>query len=173
MNFLVKKNKTKIYPTQRTILIIDALGGDANILDCTSCITRLRVKLFLRSLIDEKKLFSLGISKIVYKNEYVHFIIGLESEDIAKEIDAVLTFGSKTSSLLAFDLVDAFGGKQNIIDVDSCLTRLRVFVDNINLVDKNKILLLGAANVYFNPQSVHAVFGLKSDDLKKEIELII
>lgn len=77
--------------------------------------------------------------------------------------------GSATPSSRAEDLINAFGGRDNLANVDACITRLRMEVNNPAAVDKNKLQALGASGVMEIGTSVQAVFGTESDVLKDEI----
>ncbi|QJC28503.1 PTS glucose transporter subunit IIBC [Enterobacteriaceae endosymbiont of Plateumaris consimilis] len=70
-------------------------------------------------------------------------------------------------------LIDAFGGKKNITNLDACITRLRVSVININKVNQKKLIKLGAMGIIISGNGVQAVFGTKSDNLKTEIDNLI
>lgn len=76
---------------------------------------------------------------------------------------------SASPSSRAEELIDAFGGRQNLANVDACITRLRMEVNNPAAVDKNKLQALGASGVMEIGTSVQAVFGTESDVLKDEI----
>ena len=78
--------------------------------------------------------------------------------------------GSATPSSRAENLINAFGGRENLANVDACITRLRMEVNNPAAVDKNKLQALGASGVMEIGTSVQAVFGTESDVLKDEIK---
>ncbi|KAB2826607.1 PTS glucose transporter subunit IIBC [Aliivibrio finisterrensis] len=86
---------------------------------------------------------------------------GREDEDEA----AVTVTGSE----LAGELVAAFGGKENITNLDACITRLRVSVASVEAVDQDKLKKLGAAGVVVAGSGVQAIFGTKSDNLKTDM----
>ncbi|WP_028867626.1 PTS glucose transporter subunit IIBC [Psychromonas arctica] len=67
-------------------------------------------------------------------------------------------------------LVTAFGGKANIANLDACITRLRISVADIALVDQAGLKKLGAAGVVVSGNGVQAIFGTKSDNLKTDME---
>ncbi|QJC31543.1 PTS glucose transporter subunit IIBC [Enterobacteriaceae endosymbiont of Donacia tomentosa] len=67
-------------------------------------------------------------------------------------------------------LVNAFGGKNNIINLDACITRLRISVVDVKKVNKEKLKILGASAVIILGNGVQAVFGTKSDLLKTEMD---
>ena len=73
----------------------------------------------------------------------------------------------------AIEILEALGGKENIDDVDACITRLRVAVKDVDKVDKNKIKALGATAVLEVKGGVQAIFGAKADPLKQKINEII
>ncbi|MBR0574655.1 MULTISPECIES: PTS glucose transporter subunit IIBC [Pasteurellaceae] len=73
-------------------------------------------------------------------------------------------------SLMAQELVKAFGGKDNIANLDACITRLRVSVKDIETVDQARLKELGAAGVIVVKGGVQAIFGTKSDILKTEMD---
>lgn len=75
-----------------------------------------------------------------------------------------------TGSNLAGELVQAFGGKDNITNLDACITRLRVSVKEIAKVDQSKLKSLGAAGVVVAGSGVQAIFGTKSDNLKTDMD---
>ncbi|WP_139488664.1 glucose-specific PTS transporter subunit IIBC [Brevibacillus dissolubilis] len=67
----------------------------------------------------------------------------------------------------------AMGGAENIQVLDACITRLRVTVDDVNQVDKDKLKSLGAAGVLTVGNNIQAIFGTQSDSLKEQIKKII
>jgi glucose PTS system EIICB or EIICBA component len=67
-------------------------------------------------------------------------------------------------------LVLAFGGKENIKNLDACITRLRVGVNSIEKVDQARLKELGASGVMVVGNGLQAIFGPKSENLKTEME---
>jgi PTS system glucose-specific IIC component len=67
-------------------------------------------------------------------------------------------------------LVAAFGGKANIENLDACITRLRISVNDISKVDQAELKKIGAAGVVVSGNGVQAIFGTKSDNLKTDME---
>jgi glucose PTS system EIICB or EIICBA component len=80
---------------------------------------------------------------------------------------------SLTGSALAGELVQAFGGKNNITNLDACITRLRVSVKEVAKVDQSKLKSLGAAGVVVAGSGIQAIFGTKSDNLKTDMDIWI
>ncbi|ACS85394.1 PTS glucose transporter subunit IIBC [Musicola paradisiaca] len=71
---------------------------------------------------------------------------------------------------MAAALVSAFGGKENITNLDACITRLRVSVGDVAKVDQVGLKKLGAAGVVVAGSGVQAIFGTKSDNLKTDMD---
>ena len=69
----------------------------------------------------------------------------------------------------AEQLIAAFGGRENLVNVDACITRLRMEVADKSKVDQARLKALGAAGVLEVGNSVQAVFGTQSEVLKDEI----
>lgn len=80
--------------------------------------------------------------------------------------------GAKVGDL-AVHVLEALGGKENIRNLDACITRLRVRVQDIQKVDKARIKSLGASGVLEVGDNIQAIFGPKSDHLKTQIQEIM
>jgi len=89
-------------------------------------------------------------------------------EDEEQVTAAVLNNEEMSSALVA-----AFGGKANIANLDACITRLRISVNDIALVDQAGLKKLGAAGVVVSGNGVQAIFGTKSDNLKTDMEAFL
>lgn len=70
----------------------------------------------------------------------------------------------------AMELVYAFGGKENIKNLDACVTRLRVVVADKSKVNSDRLKKLGATAVLMVADGVQAIFGTRSENLKTAME---
>ncbi len=70
-------------------------------------------------------------------------------------------------------LIAAFGGRENLVNVDACITRLRMEVADKTRVDQARLKALGAAGVLEVGNSVQAVFGTQAESLKNEIKDVL
>lgn len=70
-------------------------------------------------------------------------------------------------------VIAAFGGRDNLVAVDACITRLRIEVADKSKVDQDRLKSLGAAGVIEVGNSVQAVFGTDSEALKNDITDIL
>ncbi len=69
----------------------------------------------------------------------------------------------------AEQVIAAFGGRDNLVNVDACITRLRMEVADPTKVDQDRLMALGAAGVIGVGNNVQAVFGTQAEALKNEI----
>ncbi|QNS02034.1 MAG: PTS glucose transporter subunit IIBC [Buchnera aphidicola (Pentalonia nigronervosa)] len=76
----------------------------------------------------------------------------------------------KNNREIAPDIVTALGGKNNIINLDACITRLRVTIIETSKVNKKHLKSLGAAGVVISGTGVQIVFGTRSENIKTEID---
>ncbi|OBG85786.1 PTS glucose transporter subunit IIBC [Mycobacterium sp. E802] len=81
--------------------------------------------------------------------------------------DAVTTSARDDSQ--AEQVIAAFGGRENLVRVDACITRLRMEVADTTKVDQAHLKSLGAAGVVEVGNNVQAVFGTDSEALKNAI----
>lgn len=93
---------------------------------------------------------------------------GRELEEVEEE-----STGAAQGGDLAANILDAMGGKQNIADLDACITRLRVSVNDIKDVDKNRLKKLGAAGVLEVGNNIQAIFGPRSETIKTQMKDIM
>ena len=93
--------------------------------------------------------------------------------------DEAQTVSSSTSSTAsgsqqANDIIYLLGGAENIIDVDACMTRLRVTVKNPeNVSDQPNWKATGALGLIIKDNGIQAIYGPKADVLKSEIQDIL
>nr|WP_321271338.1 PTS glucose transporter subunit IIBC [uncultured Tolumonas sp.] len=105
----------------------------------------------------------------IYYTVFRVAIVALDLKTPGRE-DESAEESTLTGSDLAGELVHAFGGKDNITNLDACITRLRVSVKEIAKVDQSKLKSLGAAGVVVAGSGVQAIFGTKSDNLKTDMD---
>lgn len=74
---------------------------------------------------------------------------------------------------LAYNVLEAMGGQENISHLDACITRLRVSVNDIKNVDKKELENLGAAGVLEVGNNIQAIFGPRSEIIKGQMQDIV
>lgn len=92
---------------------------------------------------------------------------GREEDDEVQEVKKVQACD------LATNVLSALGGKENIANLDACITRLRVTVNEPTSVQKDRLKALGAAGVLEMGNNFQAIFGTRSDSLKDEIRSVM
>ena len=70
----------------------------------------------------------------------------------------------------AEQILRALGGDDNINDLEACITRLRVEVEDEELVDEEALKAAGAFGVVIQATSVQFVVGPEADTLAEDIE---
>jgi glucose-like phosphotransferase system IIB component len=104
-----------------------------------------------------------GNVKLFTKKDYLEAKVKAGNSDIKQE-----TRDKATAIILAY------GGIDNIKNVDACITKLRVQVNHPEVVDQNKLKELGALGVMRpSQQSVYAVFGTQADFIKNAMNDLI
>lgn len=88
-----------------------------------------------------------------------------------QENEESATQGNKDE--LPYEVLKAFGGKENLTYLDACITRLRITVDDVSKVDKDRLKELGASGVMQIDKNVQAIFGPRSETIKGQMEDII
>ncbi|MGO4275893.1 glucose PTS transporter subunit EIIB, partial [Paenibacillus sp. TAF58] len=84
-----------------------------------------------------------------------------EAQEIIKE-----TKEDRPSSILRH-----IGGPSNIISIDACITRLRLLVNEENLIMDSELKDLGAIGVIrLGKGNVHIVFGTESEQIRESIK---
>ncbi|MPM03168.1 PTS system glucose-specific EIICBA component [bioreactor metagenome] len=78
------------------------------------------------------------------------------------------------NDLQAVRIISLLGEKDNIEDIDACMTRLRVTVKDMNLVAEEKEWKRnGALGLILKDKGVQAIYGPKADVLKSNIQDIL
>ena len=75
--------------------------------------------------------------------------------------------------VLAAEVVEALGGKENIQSVEGCITRLRLFINNPELIDEARLKSLGASGVIKRGKIAQVVMGTQSDRIATRMNRIL
>ena len=116
-------------------------------------------------------LISLGmIYAVAYYCVFRVAIITMDLKTPGREAEDERSQKVVVSTDLAKKLVEAFGGKGNIKNLDACITRLRITVNKPEDVDQASIKKLGATAVVVVGQNMQAIFGPQSDNIRTEMQ---
>ena len=81
---------------------------------------------------------------------------------------------SLQSGAEAQSFIDALGGKENILDTDACITRLRMRVKDSSILKDDAFILLGAKGVLRpDKQTVQIVLGTKAEHIAEKMKTIL
>lgn len=88
--------------------------------------------------------------------------------------DSPIQNTSETVDSQIFNIINLLGGRENILDVDACMTRLRVSVNDSEKIGSEKEWKnAGAMGLIIKDKGVQAVYGPKADILKSDIQDVL
>lgn len=91
-----------------------------------------------------------------------------ETDDSAPETDSASKVADASQ---AVNIINLLGGRNNIVDVDACMTRLRVTVQDVEKVGSEEAWKQeGAMGLIVKGAGVQAIYGPKADVLKSDIQ---
>lgn len=97
-----------------------------------------------------------------------------EQNDDSSESAGSAGAGTSSASSQVINIINLLGGRANIVDVDACMTRLRVTVRNAEKVGtEEQWKAEGAMGLVIKGQGVQAIYGPKADILKSDIQDIL
>jgi len=73
----------------------------------------------------------------------------------------------------ALELIQVLGGKENIQAMSSCLSRIRITVDDIDTIEPEALKALGATGMVMSGNQLQAIFGGESEPLRQAVEDIL
>ncbi len=151
------------------ILPMNLLGGRENIVKVNNCATRLRLEVKDANKVnaEEIKKYYPAVQKISDKE--VHIVVGTNASELAESLERIIAFDDNASNM-AMNLIPMLGGKENIVKVNNCATRLRLEVKNADKVNEEKYypVIQKISNT-----EVHVVVGIKAFELADELSKIL
>ncbi|MFN8607399.1 MAG: glucose-specific PTS transporter subunit IIBC [Vulcanimicrobiota bacterium] len=97
----------------------------------------------------------------------------LDLKTPGREDEVVLTSSGAEAGGLAGAVLEALGGAANLAALDACITRLRVTVKSMPAVKVDLLKQLGATGVMVVGDSLQAIYGTRSENIKTDIEAIL
>ena len=85
----------------------------------------------------------------------------------------VLKLSKRDIRIEANKLIGYLGGKDNIVSAESNMSRFKVILKDISLVDKDAIEKLGAKGIVEIDNQLKIIFGKEATQLKRYIDDII
>ena len=97
-----------------------------------------------------------------------------QSDDATAGDGAAASAGTSSASSQVINIINLLGGRANIVDVDACMTRLRVTVKEADKVGtEEQWKAEGAMGLVMKGQGVQAIYGPKADVLKSDIQDVL
>uniref|UniRef100_UPI0028DBD9E9 glucose PTS transporter subunit IIA n=1 Tax=uncultured Streptococcus sp. TaxID=83427 RepID=UPI0028DBD9E9 len=97
-----------------------------------------------------------------------------QGEDSSSESAGSASAGTSSASSQVINIINLLGGRANIVDVDACMTRLRVTVKEADKVGtEEQWKAEGAMGLVMKGQGVQAIYGPKADVLKSDIQDVL
>lgn len=88
--------------------------------------------------------------------------------------DKEMGHSGNTSGYNAEAILAALGGKENIVTLDNCITRLRLILNDGNIVEDDKLKDLGALGVvHLDDTSVQVIIGTKVTTVRNDLDNLI
>ena len=164
---------------------ISAAGGAANLVNIDACITRLRLSVKDASRVNEELARKLGASGIIRLDQQnVQIVVGAQAELIAQSMNAQYAVqtgapdapqaGEDALNAKARNYIAAVGGKSNLTEVEGCITRLRLTVNDPSRVDQAQAKQLGASGVIsVGAHNVHIIVGGEAEHLASAMRRLL
>ena len=97
-----------------------------------------------------------------------------QGDDASSESAGSASAGTSSASSQVINIINLLGGRANIVDVDACMTRLRVTVKDAEKVGtEEQWKAEGAMGLVMKGQGVQAIYGPKADVLKSDIQDVL
>ena len=97
-----------------------------------------------------------------------------QNDDASSESAGSASAGTSSASSQVINIINLLGGRANIVDVDACMTRLRVTVKDAEKVGtEEQWKAEGAMGLVMKGQGVQAIYGPKADVLKSDIQDVL
>ena len=97
-----------------------------------------------------------------------------QGDDASSESAGSASAGTSSASSQVINIINLLGGRANIVDVDACMTRLRVTVKEADKVGtEEQWKAEGAMGLVMKAQGVQAIYGPKADVLKSDIQDVL
>ncbi|GIN07116.1 PTS maltose transporter subunit IICB [Shouchella clausii] len=118
-------------------------------------------------------LIGLGLAVVTYFIFYwaiIRFDIKTPGREELQNVDSTL-LKEKRYDEIASKVVEALGGKENILNVDNCITRLRIDLKEVREIDKELLNSTGCSGFFFpTAKHIHIVYGTQVEFIKNAVD---
>lgn len=100
----------------------------------------------------------------------IKFDIKTPGREESQNLDSTL-LKEKRYDEIAKIVVNALGGKQNIASVENCITRLRIDVNDVSMIDKKLLEQSGCTGFFFPAaKHIHIVYGPQVEFVRNAVD---
>ena len=175
--------------------ILAQIGGQENISEVDNCVTRLRLTLKDTALINQTELEKIVAGVLILDETSVQIVVGTHVEFVADALNQILgnevalraqsssSESTATSSAplskpsshaeVAAAILPLLGGKNNIVEVDNCITRLRLTVKDSSIVDQKAIKKITAGIIVPSKTAVQVIIGTEVEFVTEEFNKLV
>lgn len=161
----IESNKTKkIIENKDDVLQTEQVSNETVSTKDTNNKDKIKISELLDSLDKQTKIYYYFLLIITF---------GFIKKTIINRIEDNTENVIKTSSKIPFNIVvfiHALGGKDNIIDISSTISSVKISLKNINLINKDDIKEISQRGILISENKITILFGDFSETLKKAIE---
>lgn len=93
-----------------------------------------------------------------------------DEEETAAPAAATVSAQTKAEGSKAEKIIEGLGGRDNIVSVDCCFTRLRVTLKDVAAIDEKILKKTGSSGVVKKGNEVQVVYGMQVTQIKNEVE---
>ncbi|WP_062353815.1 glucose PTS transporter subunit EIIB [Bacillus kwashiorkori] len=114
---------------------------------------------------------SLAVVKyFIFRWAIVKYDIKTPGREEEQNLDNTL-IKEKRYGEIADIVVDALGGRQNIVNVDNCITRLRIDLADVNSIDKELLKKSGCSGFFFpSAKHIYVVYGPQVEFVRNAVD---
>lgn len=110
------------------------------------------------------------VTYFVFKWAILKFDLKTPGREDSPSLDNSLIREKKYDEIAKI-VVRALGGKPNIKNVDNCITRLRIDLEDVNLVDRKLLETSGCTGIFFPASKhIHIVYGPLVEFVRNEVD---
>jgi PTS system N-acetylglucosamine-specific IIC component len=176
--------------------ILPLIGGLENIVSINNCISRVRLQVKDTAIIKEAGLEKIIPGVLVLDKTTLHLVIGTQAPSISDAITLTVTGTQGTAATeaaandplttkpiekikidshadLAAAILVYLGGKENVVTVDNCITRLRLDVVDSTLIDKKAITKITAGVLVPSKTAVQVIVGTEVEFVATELHKLV
>lgn len=119
-------------------------------------------------------LYLLAVAEIlVYFGVFTLLIRGLNLRTPGREAHVTSAPVNREAGFPYQALLAALGGRDNILRVSNCFTRLRIWVKDVELLDQQLLRDLAPDGMYCQSREVQLVFGLDAVQVRRQLEELL